>query len=335
MGRKLLDIEVDELSIVDDAANQEPFILIKNQEGKAGGDTGGEDDPGDEGDVTDTTKAPGDEDENDDDAGDDNTTDEGGEDDPSDKGEGAALHAKLIKEVLGAIAECGKTIWATAPTLDINDDDAMSEFKKKVWAISDLLWQLRDYRDVTAYAKAATDAVDAGDPTTALDNVAKLLKVFGEGAQPKTKSETTQGDGVADTMPTLVKVALMDQEKLAKLIEGLVMVQEAMAGVDPAALTTLLNGLNSGDTGGDATGVDGNDDVTGEKEAGKAAELAKVREELAKTKTKLAKLQEENAKRSGTIQPPNGLNNEAQPKSKTKSADDAVVWGDDLAASKS
>lgn len=308
--RELLEIIVDEISLVDDPAVQEDFILVKNQSGSVEDESSTEPHEGSN-EVVPTEKQPD-------------------EELPSEEQEEETkeallpIHEALVKEMLGAMAEAGKQIWATAPSLDLTDKEAMKLFKEKVWAIEDICWQLQNYKDVISLAKVAKEKAGTGDANGALDAVAKILTTIGK--NEKNKEENRKEDEMPEGL---------NQGQVSRLAEGLQIICEALKDTTAGDISTMLQlflgqGMEMPEAGAETEVEQGtHDEMT---EAGKAEKsvLKELKGELEKTKRKLAKLEQKDAERSGTIQPPNGLNNEVTP----TTSDETVVWGSDLAASR-
>lgn len=310
MGKRILEIHVDEVSLVDDPAVGEDFVLVKNQNGKpvkkAEGD-GTVVDPSAEGN-TETEPTTG--------------------TDPAATGTtaGTPIHDALVSEILNAIAEAGKQIWASAPTLNINDDEAMKAFKEKIWAIEDMCWNLRNYRDVLSLAKAAKTKAEANDPTGAMDSVAKLLTKLASGPEVKKANEEAAATGTTKEGP-------LDQGAITRLAEGLQVVVEALQGMDAASISSMLQAfLGQGST----TDPEDEQGTKTPVEYGKneKEKLATLQKELQVAKEKLAKHEENAAKRAKTIQSPNGLTPEIKTEKGSQSPKKPVVWEDDLASKK-
>lgn len=242
-------------------------------------------------------------------------------------------HEKLVKELLGLLAQAGKDIWTKAPNLDITDEEAFDEFKKKTWAIEDICWQLRGYRDVMSLASSAKEATEKGDAVSAMDSIAKMLKVFGETASIKQKREKSEQKTNVGKQEKA-----FEEGKISRLVEGLMMVSEALQGVNAASLSEMLQSLmGQGPEVEEILNPEENDSVKmgGENKTklGKAgSELHQLKTQLADAQKRLAKFEEMESVRAGTIQRPNGLSNEIKPTQ--KGGKTVVVWEEDLAARK-
>lgn len=331
---ELLEIKVDEISLVDDPAVEEDFIVIKNKSGKK---------KSEEKEVPESSE--------------NFETSSGGENPevpvkkqpeelpPENEGEtssqdsGMTMHETLKNEILSAISEAGKQIWAKAPTLNISDDEEMMAFKEKVWMIDDLCWQLRSYKNITSLAKSATEKAEKGDATGAMDSIAKLLKNLGESTvlQKENKNKTDENSDNNEGESPIgqrFKVKMIDQGVISRLVEGLMITREALDGVDAGSLSEMLQSLmGQGPAQEEVEQVSDEMKAKANKKAkAEAQELKALRAELSEKVKKLKKLEEKDAKRSNTIRPSNGLSAEINRANRVE--EEPVIWGDDLAASR-
>lgn len=307
-NRAFTEIHVDKLSLVQSGAVEEDYILIKNQEGVV------------EEEANESSKVQGEE------ASSSKEAPEAaveGEVVPKVAAVSLPTHEALIAEMKLAIAEAGKQITEKAPTLDISDKEQLREFKSLVWAVDDICWNLQSFTDVMALTKSAVELADEGKGKESFEKVAKAITVFGEVVL--SKQEVDSEDKGDHPIGDRVKTKAFDSAGMEKLINGVMLIQESLMGVDAESLRAALNAMLGG--------AEDTPEADAEKEKAKAEEAEKLKalkEEIAKGQKIISKLRSEKESRSASIQSPKGLDAEVSPKHKTDK-DKKVVWGDDLA----
>jgi transcriptional regulator with XRE-family HTH domain len=150
---------------------------------------------------------------------------EGGEEEPPSSG-GESMHKKLLMEKLEAVK---KGVDSIAGMLDSEDS---IEIHKKLYALSDVIWQLHGDADIAVLTKSADTAIREDEDGS---GVIKALELLGE-ALVKTKDALAEKNGVktpeskiekdADSSATTaesqeLEALKKEHEKLRKKIAGL------------------------------------------------------------------------------------------------------------------
>lgn len=328
--RAVVEVQVDELHLVDDGANQKDFLLIKNKEGEKVSVEKAEEEKMSE----------------------EEKLYEGKEKMPEEEMKSAheemtkqaqvPTHEAMVREMLAVMAECGKALWEKSANLDITDDEMMGKYQEKIYDLKCLFWDLEKYAGVMKLANAATDAATKGDAMGAMDSVAKMVKTFGETALANLdEGEIAVAKMDMSTHPAVVKVQkmMLEQGQIARLVEGLVMVNEALAGVESDQLQAMLAAL-MGDGPPPASVMPGEEGETkgtemkkGDFSDAEKAQLSEARAVIAKMQEQQKQMQVKIKKMENEVQPSNGLS--ADTNGQKVAVKRSVSWPSDFAARKS